>query len=571
MQKRSIRISYSISAILILSGLLVLTQKQGETEWQYLFDGKTLNGWEQLNGQASYKVMDSAIVGTTVPGSPNSFLCTTQSYGNFILELDFKVDEGLNSGIQIRSQSRKDYKNGRVHGYQVEIDPARRTLYSKNPPNRHKDGIIIPAGTEPRSWTGGIYDEARRGWLCDLTHNEAARQAFRPGKWNRLRIEAIGDAIRTWINGVSAARIVDSMTPNGFIGLQVHASEETKPMQIRWKNIRLLDLGFNDAKPQLSTDPFMGDWQTADGAYVAQIFPIRDGNYRANLLNEFGIRERPIAILTGTTTVEDDEKILNLNGNGWTARVKNRCFKGHRNNEEFVMRRFARLSPTLDTPPPDNAVILFDGTDLDEWASQRYKEWLKSDGPADDWKVIPGGRMQVVPGAGSIITKREFSDFQLHLEFRLLGEPTNSGVYLLARYEINIKDSYGQIDGQPCGALGNVAEPDLSKTPPPNVTLPPYQWQTFDIKFHAPCFEKDGRQKIKNACISLDFNGIPIYKNVEIQKLRGAATRLGEASSGPIMLQEHGTALQFRNIWIVEYSNNNPDKKGSIGRSKAPN
>ena len=114
------------------------------TPWQELFDGKTLQGWVQRGGKAHYSVKDGAIVGSTVLNTPNSFLCTEKTYGNFILELDFKVDPELNSGVQIRSESLPDYHNGVVHGYQVEIDPS------------------------SRAWTGGIYDESRRGWLKDL-------------------------------------------------------------------------------------------------------------------------------------------------------------------------------------------------------------------------------------------------------------------------------------------------------------------------------------------------------------------------------------------------------------------
>lgn len=219
-----------------------------EPAWKSLFDGETLTGWEQKNGSAVYTVEDGAIVGTTVPGSPNSFLCTTQDYGDFVLELEFKVDEALNSGVQIRSESRADYKEGRVHGYQVEIDPSTSKMYEKDPPNRRANGEIVPPGSEPRRWTGGIYDEARRGWINDLTGNEPARNAFKPGEWNHFRIEAVGDSIKTWINGVPAADLRDDMTPRGFIGLQVHSSSSTEPLQVRWRNIRIQDMDESAAR-----------------------------------------------------------------------------------------------------------------------------------------------------------------------------------------------------------------------------------------------------------------------------------------------------------------------------------
>ncbi|MFW6327890.1 MAG: 3-keto-disaccharide hydrolase, partial [Bacteroidota bacterium] len=113
--------------ILLSLSLIVIggcgTQK---AEWTYLFNGKDLGGWIQKNGDAPYEVVDSAIVGMSVLNTPNSFLCTEKYYGDFILELEFKVDENLNSGVQIRSNSVPEYMDGRVHGYQVEIDPSPR-------------------------------------------------------------------------------------------------------------------------------------------------------------------------------------------------------------------------------------------------------------------------------------------------------------------------------------------------------------------------------------------------------------------------------------------------------------
>src|SRR5690606_15658203 len=170
-----------------------------QEKWVSLFNGKDLKGWKQLNGKARYEVKNKEIVGTTVHGEPNSFLATEQTYGDFILELEFRMDAEMNSGIQFRSESKPDYRDGRVHGYQFEIDPSER------------------------AWTGGIYDESRRGWLYPLELNPRARSAYRYGEWNRVRIEAIGSSLRTWVNGVPVAHVVDNMTPRGFIALQVHS------------------------------------------------------------------------------------------------------------------------------------------------------------------------------------------------------------------------------------------------------------------------------------------------------------------------------------------------------------
>jgi 3-keto-disaccharide hydrolase len=200
-------------------------------DWRPLFDGKSLDGWTQKGGAAKYRVEDGQIVGTSVPNTSNSFLCTTKDYGNFLLELEFKVDPNLNSGVQIRSQcfdepkvterngKKREIPAGRVHGYQVEIDPL------------------------ARAWSGGIYDEGRRGWLDDLSDNEPARKAFKPGEWNKFRIECRGDSIKTFINGVKAADLHDDMTPAGFIALQVHAvGDATEPREVRWRNLRIKEL-----------------------------------------------------------------------------------------------------------------------------------------------------------------------------------------------------------------------------------------------------------------------------------------------------------------------------------------
>ena len=186
-----------------------------QSGWTSLFDGKTLKGWKQLNGKAKYEVVNGTIVGTTVTGEPNSFLVTEKDYGDFILELELKVGE-MNSGIQIRSQSTPAYNNGRVHGYQVEIDPS------------------------DRAWSGGIYDEARRGWMYQTEMNPAAKKAFIKNGWNKYRIEAIGPVIRTWVNGIPVAYLVDDMDAKGFIALQVHSVKDRKGgAQVSWRNIRI--------------------------------------------------------------------------------------------------------------------------------------------------------------------------------------------------------------------------------------------------------------------------------------------------------------------------------------------
>jgi len=203
--------------ILILCGLSVETYAQ--EPWSPLFNGRNLKGWKQLNGTAKYKVKDGMLTGTTVVGSPNSFLCTTTDYSDFILEFDVLVDPRLNSGVQIRSHSFPEYQEGRVHGYQVEIDPS------------------------DRAWSAGIYDEARRAWLYTLANNQEARKAFKQNEWNHYRVEAIGTTIRTWLNEVPAANLTDDMDATGFIAVQVHGignDAQNAGLLVKWKNIRII-------------------------------------------------------------------------------------------------------------------------------------------------------------------------------------------------------------------------------------------------------------------------------------------------------------------------------------------
>jgi hypothetical protein len=205
--------------ISLLALFQILIPLGAQPKWINLFNGKDLTGWIQKGGSANYTAEGGMIVGSPILNSPNSFLCTEKNYENFILEMDFKVDSDLNSGVQIRSESSPEYQNSRVHGYQVEIDPS------------------------ARAFTGGIYDEARRGWLVPLTSNEPARTAFKKSEWNHFRIEANSDSIRVWINNVPSAWLIDNLTHTGFIALQVHdIGKDTSKLGIKvmFKNIKIL-------------------------------------------------------------------------------------------------------------------------------------------------------------------------------------------------------------------------------------------------------------------------------------------------------------------------------------------
>ncbi len=278
------------SVMTLASGVTALAAGDG---WTELFNGQDLSGWIQRGGKAKYTVAEGCIVGSTVLGTDNSFLCTEEDYGDFILELDFKDNPMLNSGVQFRSHcftqsttiqnGAKEIKvpAGRVHGYQCEIDmdPVKK-----------------------RWWTAGIYDEARRGWLypADGEPGKVGQEftaqgakVSQAGEWNHLRIEAIGSSVKTWLNGEPRATINDSMTPSGLIGLQVHGigKDVTKEgIKVSFKNLRLQTVNPAAAANTLTAEEKAAGWkllwdgQTSDGwrsaksdKFPAQGWEIKDG------------------------------------------------------------------------------------------------------------------------------------------------------------------------------------------------------------------------------------------------------------------------------------------------------
>ncbi len=218
--------------LLFVTVLLTTAILSAQDNWQVLFNGKDLNNFEQLNGNAKYEIKNNELVGTSKLDTPNSFMATKNEYGDFILEFDVFVENGLNSGVQFRSLTTPDYRDGRLHGYQCEIE------------------------TSSRKWAGGIYDEARNGWLYPLSRNPKGQNAFVPGQWNHYRIEAIGTTIRTWINDVQCANLVDDTTAKGIIAFQVHGINEENLVgkTVRWKNIKIKTADLKNSRKAVDVD-----------------------------------------------------------------------------------------------------------------------------------------------------------------------------------------------------------------------------------------------------------------------------------------------------------------------------
>ncbi len=223
LRRAGFRAAMGGTPLVLLAAILAATPSSAVTNdapWHDMTPAQGLAGWHVTGGSARFDVENGELVGRAAPGSTNSWLVSDVSYGDFILEFEAKTDPALNSGVMIRGQSRPDYRKGVVFGYQAEIDPSKR------------------------AWSGGIYDEQRRQWLYTLGRNDAARRTFRSGDWNRYRIEAIGNRIRTWVNGVPAADLVDDTDVRGFIAFQVHAipdAEARRAPEVRFRGIRIIN------------------------------------------------------------------------------------------------------------------------------------------------------------------------------------------------------------------------------------------------------------------------------------------------------------------------------------------
>ncbi|MFC6997009.1 3-keto-disaccharide hydrolase [Rufibacter roseus] len=429
-----------------------------EKGWTMLFNGKDLTGWKQVNGNATYRVEDGAIVGTTVMNSPNSFLAADKIYGDFILEFEVLLNNDLNSGVQFRSISDPAIMNGRVHGYQFELDPS------------------------DRKWTGGIYDEARRDWLYPLSLNPNAQSAFRKGEWNKARIEAIGDKINTWVNGVPVASVVDAMTPQGIIALQVHSigKSEDAGKEIRWRNIRIKT---TDLAPR-----------PGHNAFVVNLVP---------------------------NTLTEQEK-----AQGWS--------------------------------------LLWDGKTTNGWRGAHQNEFPKGGWQVKDGElqVLESGGGESVNG-GDIVTEKEFSAFELQLDFKLT-EGANSGI----KYFVTEKEKVGR--GSAIGLeyqlLDDAKHPDAKMGRDGNRTLASlYDLMTSEKnpRFIKPVGQWNHallRVKPDNT-VEHWLNGIKVleYKRgsqafrdlVAISKYKNWEN-FGEAEKGHLLLQDHGNNVSFRSIKIRE-------------------
>jgi hypothetical protein len=441
--------------------ILMSSCKTNDVPWENLIKNN-LSEWIQINGPATYQLIDGVIVGTTVTSSPSddSFLCTKANYGDFILEFDNLVDPEINSGVNIRSESHPNYLDGQVYGYQVEIDPSER------------------------AWTGGIYDESRRGWLYPLISNPEGQKAFKNGVWNHFRVEAVGNSIRTWVNGVPCADLMDDMTYSGFIGLQVHGIDNDSAKmgkEVKWKNIRIITKD-------------IGKYSTPYEPVIIQ------KSFLTNVLSEREVKEGWKLLWDGKTT------------SGW---------------------RGAKL-----TTFPEGGWVIKDG----------ILSTLETGGGESD-------------AAGDIVTVDKYKNFELSVDF-MYTSGANSGIKYFVDTDLNM--GAGSSIGCEYQILDDKQPPDAKEGIGDNRTLA----SLYDLI--APLPKRDnGAGQWNRAAIIVNGNHVEHWlngqKTVEYERGNDNWRKLvakskfkiwpnfGEANEGHILLQEHGSAVSFRNIKIREF------------------
>ena len=436
--------------------------------WHSLNPDRSLNGWSVRGGKAEFTVAGQEIVGRSVLGSPNSFLITDATFGDFILEYDAKVDPRLNSGVMVRAERRADYRDGVVFGYQVEIDSS------------------------ARAWSGGIYDEQRREWLNTLARNAQARAAFKVGEWNHFRVEALGNRIRTLVNGVAAANLIDDMTPRGFIGLQVHSVDEGPKLaglRARFRNIRILTQDVAAAATPL--DPAADEY-----------------NYLPNQLTQVQVAQGWRLLWDGMST--NGWRGANLSGfpdHGWTIRdgalsVEAAAGGESTNGGDIITREeFASFELELDfriTPGANSGIKYFVDPQL---------------GPT-------------LGLAGSAIG----------LEFQILDDERHPDAKLGVRGNRTVGSLYDLIPATNLDEPGRMAKR----------VLPPGAWNRARIV-------ATGRhvEHWLNGVKVVDYErGTQMFRALVNNSKYKDMPGFGERERGPILLQDHGNAVSFRSIKI---------------------
>jgi hypothetical protein len=312
---------------------------------------------------------------------------------------------------------------------------------------------------------------------------------------------------------------------------------------------------FDAKNPDVAKIPLMGDWVGTIGKdpIVAQVIVMDKGEYIVNMMAKFDTRDPKFAVLTGKCdALSGTAKDGKYKGAKWTAKLTETSLSGTvecSSKSTFSLKRVMRLSHRLGAAAPKGATVL-----LSDKTKDLSDTFTRGGDKPCGWKLLKGGVMQCVPRGGSALTKKKFGSMHLHAEFRTAFMPdkkgqgrSNSGFYIQNRYETQVLDSYGlKGEANECGGLYRAVIPRV------NMCAPPGQWQSYDIFFRAPKFDKSGEKQIEGAHITVVHNGVLIHNDLVMKKGTGNGGRRKPIAAEFLLLQDHGNPVEFRNIWAAD-------------------